>query len=113
MATPSQPDARPAVQHEAVDSRPILSFVFLVLLGMGLAVWLFTFWIRSETDRQIERTAMEARYPELERLEVAGRSLLSRYALQPDSSYIIPVDRAMELLAGEYPTDSLFTSEMP
>jgi len=113
MANPSQPGARPAVQHEAVDARPILSFVVLVLLGMGLAVWLSTFWFKAENDRVRMHAAMESRYPELERLEVAGRSLLGRYALQPDNSYLIPIDRAIDLLAGEYPTDSLFTSEMP
>lgn len=113
MANPSHPDARPAIQHEAVDARPILGFVVLVLLGMGLVVWLATFWFKAEADLVRQRTAMEAVYPELEHLDVASRSLLNRYAVQTDTSYTIPVSRAIELLAAEYPADSSFTSEMP
>lgn len=113
MANPAQPEVRPAIQHEAVDIRPILGFVVLSLMGMGLLVWLATFWFQAEADKARQRVAMDARYPDLERVEVAGRSLLNRYALQPDSSYMIPVEQAIELLAAEVRADTAFTSELP
>ena len=113
MATPSEADVQPAVQHEAVDARPILTFVILSLLGMGLVVWLSTFWFMAETENARQRAIMEARYPELERLDVAGRAQLNRYALEADSTYMIPVERAIEVLATEYPEAVSYTSELP
>ena len=104
---------QPAIQHESVDAAPILSFVVLALLGTGLAVWLTTFWFEAEADMVRQRSAMEARYPEVEQLEVAGRTLLTRYALQPDSSYAIPIERAMELVSMEFPESAPVTSELP
>ena len=90
----------------------IMSFVLICLLGLVAIVWLSIRWFEAEAESIGERHAMEAVYPDLERVQIAGRAKLNRYAVQMDGSYLVPVERAMELVAAEHPANADVSSEM-
>ncbi len=106
------PRSAPAVQHESVEAGPILAFVLMALVGLGLLVWGAMYWFKAETEQVRRNQAMAAEYPDLERVRVAAQARLNRYALQPDGSYLIPVERAMALLSEEFSADVPFSVEM-
>ena len=115
MAEQSSPGHvdQPTVQHESIDAKPILGFIIIMFFVLGGLVWGATYWFIAETEIVRQRTAMEARYPDLERIQTAAQARLNRYAQQPDSSYIIPVERAIALLSKEFPADTRVTAELP
>ena len=103
---------RPRVQHEAVAATSLISFVVILLIGLGVLVFLASYWFKREAEQVELEYAAQASYPELERLRVAGLQQLNRYEMLEDSTFRIPIDQAIIRVAEEFPDTVRISEEM-
>ena len=106
------PPAPPPVQDEAVAAIPLISFVIILLMGLGILTLVASYWFNSEAQQITQKHAAEASYPNLERLQVAGMQQLNRYKMLGDGIFQIPVEQAIVRLAREFPEDTRISEEM-
>ena len=97
------------VEEEGIESGQLLGFVAATLVAVALLAITLIYFIyapfRAGTDDRVNDVAL---YPELEQTRVDARAKLDHTALSADSSYTIPIGRAMGLVAADYgaaPTD--------
>ncbi len=103
---------QPAVQDEAVASAGIISFVVALLIGLGILTLVASYWFHREAQVVNNRHAIEASYPNLERLNADGMQQLNRYEMLDAGIYRIPVEQAMLRLSDEFPQDASISEEM-
>ncbi len=98
------------VQHEAIAAIPLISFVVVVLIGLGSLTFLASYWFKREGEQVELGRAAQATYPELERFRVAGLQQLNRYEMLENGTFRIPIEQAIMRIAEEFP-DSIRISE--
>ncbi len=95
--------AEMGVEEEGVESGQLLGFLAATLVVVALlALTLIYFIYAPFRSGTVDRVNDIALYPELEQTRVDGRAKLDNTTLSADSSYTIPIGRAMGLVAAEY-----------
>ncbi len=91
------------VQHEGIEARQIIFFVFFLIIAIGLFVWGATSWFKSVADQAYEDASSNLDYPELRQMELSAARLLNQYEVVDAAQgvYRIPVDRALDLIVEE------------
>ena len=100
------------VQREGVDSGPLMAFVISLVMLLAAIVWGASLWFRASVDDVQRQVAASAVYPELQRVNIAARERTGHYVALGDGRYQIPIERAIDLLSGEYADDTDITSEV-
>lgn len=99
------------VEEEGIESGQILGLVLVTLLSIGalVVVLIYLIYIPQRTQTTLDAEAA-ARSVDLDQLRVEALARLGEYSLI-DSTYGVPIDRAMALVAAEYgavtPTEAL------
>jgi hypothetical protein len=90
------------VEEEGIESGQILGLVAAVLLSVGVlvVVLIYLIYIPQRTQVTLDAEAA-ARSVDLDQLRVESLARLNEYSLL-DSTYGVPIDRAMALVAAEY-----------
>jgi len=112
MDSESNTTDQPLIQDEAIASIPLISFITILLVGLGILVLVASYWFNREAERVSQAHAVDASYPTLERLEMAGMQQLNRYERLENSLFRIPVEQAMHRVAGEFPAQARISPEM-
>lgn len=102
----------PLVQHESVAAIGLISFVVILLIGLGAFTVLASYWFTREAEKVGLKHAAEASYPELERLHLAGIQQLNRYEALGNGIFRIPIHQAMKNLSEEFPENTPISEEM-
>ncbi len=91
------------VQHEGIEARQIIGFIFFLIIAIGLVVWGAMDWFESVADQAYEDVASDLDYPELRQVELSATQLLNHYEVinAAQGVYRIPVDRALDLIVEE------------
>ncbi len=100
------------VQREGVDSGPLMAFVISLVTLLAALVWGASLWFRASVDDVQREVAAEAVYPELQHVNIAAEERTGHYVALGEGRYQIPIERAIELLSGEYASDTNLTSEV-
>lgn len=91
------------VEEEGIESGQLLGFVAATLIVVALLAFTLIYFIyapfRTGTGDRVNDIAL---YPELEQSRVDARAKLDNAALGADSTYSIPIGRAMGLVAASY-----------
>jgi hypothetical protein len=111
-------ERRMGVAHEGVEAGQIMGFAGVVIVAVVLIVCVLLFWVTSVADATQEARTDASTYPELQETETRAAQQLSQYQLvsERDSSYRIPIDEAMRLVADEEyesGTERRYFSELP
>jgi hypothetical protein len=91
------------VQYEGVGAGPIIAFIFVSLLFIGLVVWAGIGWFRAEAQQAHAAAAVDLNYPDLRQVELSAARLLNQYEVvnAAQGVYRIPLDRAIDLIVDE------------
>ncbi len=100
------------IQDEAIAAVPLITFITVLLVGLGILVFVASYWFNREADRVIQEHAIDASYPQLERIEMAGMQQLNRYEMLDNGIFRIPVEQAMHRVTEEFPNGTRVSPEM-
>lgn len=91
------------VAHEGVEAGQIMGFAGVVIVALVIIVCVLFFWITSVAQTTQEAQTDAAFYPELRETETRAAQQLRQYELvsERDSTYRIPIDEAMRIVADE------------
>ena len=91
------------IQHEGIEARQIIGFIFFLIIAIGLFVWGAMNWFESVADQAYEEAAADLNYPELRQVELSAVQLLNQYEVinAAQGVYRIPLDRALDLVVEE------------
>lgn len=98
-------EAIPAVgvQYEGVGAGPIIAFIFVTIVFIGLVVWVAMGWFMAEAQQAHAEAAAGLNYPDLRQVELSAARLLNQYEVVDAAQgvYRIPLDRAIDLIVDE------------
>ena len=91
------------VQHEGIEARSIIGFVFFLIIAIGLVVWGAMGWFESVADQAHQDAASNLNNPERRQVELAATELLNTYEVvnAEQGIYRIPLNRAIDLYVEE------------
>lgn len=91
------------VQHEGIEARQILVFIFFLLVTIGVIVWGGINWARTVARQTYDNVASQIDYPELRQVELEAARQLSQYEVvnAEQGVYRVPIDRAIDLIVNE------------
>ena len=96
-------EALVGVQHEGIEARSIIAFVFFLIIAIGVVVWGAMGWFESVADKAHQDAAANLENPERRQLELSAAELLNTYEVinAEQGVYRIPLNRAIDLVVEE------------
>ena len=116
-ATPSEADAalleNMGVESEGIESGQILGLVAATIFSIiSLAVVLIFLFYLPYRQQVVEIASDVPEYPELAQVNTEAAAKLGQYA-RADSSYQVPIGRAMSVVAGRYTAAGAAPADLP
>lgn len=104
------------VEDEGIESGQIMGITLAILVSVGLMaiVVYWGFYQDTLTDTEIAAESVVDELPEGRNLRAQAAAVMGDYSLSPDSTYRLPIDVAMGIVAATYsgaPADSALAGE--